>query len=70
MNSEVTIGLISRIVARYLSGAIVTLGLVDTTTGNLLFPDLEGLVVIILGTLIGAASEGFMALARKMGWAR
>lgn len=70
MNQEVTLGLISRIIARYASGALVTLGYVDTATSNLLFPDFEGLVVIILGALIGVSSEGFMWLARKFGWAR
>jgi uncharacterized membrane protein YeaQ/YmgE (transglycosylase-associated protein family) len=70
MNQELTIGLVSRIVARYLSGSIVTLGLVDATTGNLLFPDFEGLIAIVLGALIGVATEWFYKLARQWGWAK
>jgi hypothetical protein len=70
VDKSVTLGLISRIIARYLAGSIATLGLVDIATSNLLFPDFEGLVTIILGALIGVASEGFMWLARKFGWAR
>ena len=70
MDNSVTLGLISRIIARYLSGAIVAMGFVDAGTSNLLFPDIEGLVVIALGTLIGVATEWLYALARKFGWAK
>ncbi len=70
MDNSVTVGLISRIVARYLSGAVVTLGFVDAATGKLLFPDIEGLIVILLGALIGVATEWFYKLARQWGWAK
>ena len=70
MDKSVTIGLIGRIIARYLSGAIVALGWVDTATSNALFPDFEGLLVMILGALVGVATEWLYALARKFGWAK
>jgi uncharacterized membrane protein YeaQ/YmgE (transglycosylase-associated protein family) len=70
VDNNVTIGLISRIVARYISGSIVTLGFVDAATGKLLFPDIEGLLVIVLGALIGLATEWFYKLARQWGWAK
>lgn len=70
MNQDMTIGLIARIIARYLAGSIVTLGFVDAQTGNLLFPDFEGLIVVLLGTLIGLVTEMFYRLARKLGWSK
>jgi hypothetical protein len=70
VDKSVTVGLIARIAARYLSGAIVTLGWVDTATSNLLFPDLEGLIVMGLGALVGLATEYFYSLAKRFGWAK
>jgi hypothetical protein len=70
MNNEVTLGLIARIIARYLSGSIVTMGWVDMQTSNLLFPDFEGLIVVVLGAAIGVATELFYRFARRLGWAK
>lgn len=72
MNNEVTVGLIARIAARYLSGAIVMLGIVDLNTSNAIFQDgdLTALLSIIISVVIGVATELFYVVARKLGWSR
>ena len=62
-----TVAVISRIVARYLSGALVSYGAVSPEVGADLAMDPD--VALVLGGIIGAATEGIYAWARKMGWA-
>jgi hypothetical protein len=57
---------LSRIAARYLSGALVTYGLISPADAAALQPEF----VIIAGALIGAATEAVYALAVKKGWTK
>lgn len=57
-------GPISRIAARWLASALVTYGIVAPEYGAALDHD----VALILGGVIGAATEGAYALARRKGW--
>jgi hypothetical protein len=57
---------LSRIAARYVSGALVTYGLMQPDQVALIQPDLA----LIVGSLIGALSEIAYALAVKKGWAK
>lgn len=62
------IPVIARIVLRYASGALVAYGFIPQEVGAELAIDQE--VALILGAALGAATEGFYALARKKGWAK
>jgi hypothetical protein len=57
---------IARILARYLSGALVSYGLIPHEVGADLAVDPD--VALVLGAIIGAATEGVYAFARKRGW--
>lgn len=59
---------IARIMLRYASGALVAYGFIPQEVGAELAVDQE--VALILGAALGAATEGFYALARKKGWAK
>ena len=61
------IAVISRIIARYLSGALVSYGAVSPEVGADLAMDPD--VALVLGAIIGAATEGIYTWAKKMGYA-
>ncbi len=56
---------LSRILARYLSGALVAYGLLTAPEAAQLEPDL----VLLIGVGLGALTEGAYVLARRFGWA-
>ena len=58
----------ARIAARYLAGALVAVGAVAAGSEAQIAADPE--VLMILGGVLGAVTEGFYALARKQGWAK
>lgn len=58
---------LTRILARYLAGALVFYGLIDPDSGAELAVDPD--VALLIGLLIGAITEGAYALARRWGWA-
>jgi tetrahydromethanopterin S-methyltransferase subunit E len=58
---------IVRIVARYLSGALVSYGVIPQEVGADLAMDPD--VALVLGAVIGAVTEGVYAFAKKRGWA-
>ena len=58
----------ARIAARYLAGALVAAGALAAGSEAQIAADPE--VLMILGGIIGAVTEGFYALARKQGWAK
>jgi hypothetical protein len=60
-------GILARIVARYLSGALVAYGVVPHEVGADLAMDPD--VALVLGAIIGAATEGIYAWAKRQGWA-
>lgn len=61
------IPVISRIVARYLSGGLISIGLLspDLAAEFAMDPD----VALVLGAIIGAATEGAYAWAKRKGLA-
>lgn len=59
---------LSRILARYVSGALVAYGLIPHEVGQELAMDPD--VALMLGAVIGAVAEGFYAFARARGWAK
>lgn len=58
----------SRIIARYLSGALVALGAVAPALGASLASDAD--VITAIGIGLGVVAEAFYALARRKGWAK
>ena len=60
------IGPLSRIVVRYLAGALVAYGLLDEDTGNMLAVDPD--IILAVGVALGFAVEGFYSLAKSRGW--
>lgn len=58
----------ARIAARYLAGALVAVGALAAGSEAQIAADPE--VLMILGGVLGAATEGFYALARSRGWAK
>lgn len=56
----------TRIIARYLSGALVSYGVIPHDVGADLAMDPD--VALVLGAIIGAATEGLYALAKRWGW--
>ena len=62
------IPVLSRIIARYGSGALVAYGIIPHEAGAELAMDPE--VALIVGAVLGAAAEGFYVLARRLGWAK
>lgn len=59
---------IARIAARYLAGGLVAVGALAAGSEAQIAADPE--VLMILGGVIGAGTEGLYALARKRGWAK
>lgn len=60
------VAVLSRIIARYLAGAMVAYGVIPHEVGAELAVDPD--VMLVLGTIIGAATEGIYALAKRAGW--
>ena len=58
----------ARIAARYLAGGLVAAGAVAAGSEAQLATDPE--VLMIVGGLLGAVTEGAYAAARKYGWAK
>lgn len=61
---------IARIALRYISGALVIKGLLPADSGIATDPDVINLIEVALGLAIGASTEGWYMLARRMGWAK
>lgn len=59
---------IVRIALRYGAGALIAKGLLDPGTGDTLMNDPD--IQIIAGACLGAISEGWYFIARKLGWAK
>lgn len=59
---------IARIIARYLSGAMVTYGLISADVGNEVATDPD--VILALGAAIGILTEAVYAVALKKGWVK
>jgi hypothetical protein len=63
-------GPIARIILRYLSGALVAIGLLlpgDAIEINA-DPEILSAVMMLVGTVVGVAVETAYALAKRMGW--
>lgn len=58
---------ISRIVARYLSGGLMSIGFLSPDLAQEFAMDPD--VALVLGAIIGAATEGIYAFAKRQGWA-
>jgi UPF0716 family protein affecting phage T7 exclusion len=65
------IGPISRIIARYLAGALVAGGFLDPVIGRELGadPDIAFLIQTGIGGALMAITEGWYWFAKRMGWA-
>lgn len=63
---------VTRIILRYGSGALVLHGVLSPDDGNALVtdPDVAQALEIGLGLGMGAISEGWYYLARKFGWTK
>ncbi|RWO34728.1 MAG: hypothetical protein EOS10_00020 [Mesorhizobium sp.] len=63
---------IVRIALRYFAGILVARGLLsaDDGAGFSTDPDLQMLIETGAGMVIGAVTEGWYWMARKMGWAK
>lgn len=61
---------IARIILRYLSGFLVSYGLLSPDMGSefAVDPDLINVLVIALGAIAGAATEFYYWLAKRYGW--
>ena len=66
------IGPISRIVLRYVAGALIAHGVVDMATGTEVAnnADVLELVQLGVGAAIGIGTELWYALAKRYGWAK
>ena len=60
------VAVLSRLVARYLAGALVAYGMIPHEVGAELAMDPD--FALILGAAIGAVTEAAYAFARKRGW--
>lgn len=58
----------ARIIARYVSAALVTYGLIDAEAGSALAMDQD--LAILIGAGLAAITEGVYALAHRCGWRR
>lgn len=56
----------ARIIARYLSGALVAYGLIPHEVGQELAMDPD--LALLIGAGVGAVTEGAYAFARARGW--
>lgn len=59
---------IARIIARYLSGALVAYGLIPQEVGAQAATDPD--IILALGAVIGIITEAAYALAVKKGWVK
>jgi hypothetical protein len=59
---------ITRIILRYVAGALIAKGFLDAGTGDTLASDPDVLMLVGLG--IGVLTELAYTVARKMGWSR
>jgi hypothetical protein len=60
-----------RIGLRYVSGALVTKGLLDPSFGDFIAtdPEVAQAIYLIAGAAVGAASEIGYVAAKRLGWA-
>lgn len=65
------IGVVSRIVLRYLVGGLVTWGLISVDLGAAITGDADVLSVVTVGLSIvaGLVTEGWYWAAKRLGWA-
>lgn len=59
--------IIARILARYVSGGLMTIGVLSPDLAQQFAMDPD--VALVLGGIIGAVTEGVYAWARSKGWA-
>lgn len=61
-----------RIALRYGAGILVTRGLLGESDGNMLAsdPQVAAALEVAAGAVLGAISEGWYMLARRLGWAK
>lgn len=57
---------ITRIIMRYLAGALVAYGVVAQEVGDSLLVDPD--LTLVIGGLVGAATEFLYAYAKRHGW--
>ncbi|WP_028035901.1 hypothetical protein [Chelativorans sp. J32] len=64
------LGPLSRIILRYIAGALVMLGFLTADMGHMLAddPDLAALLQWALGIVAAALAEGGYWLAKRWGW--
>jgi hypothetical protein len=60
------IPVLARIIARYVSGGLMTIGVLSPDLAQEFAMDPD--VALVLGGIIGAATEGIYAWAKRMGW--
>ena len=60
-------GPLARIVLRYGVGALVTYGLMSSGTAFKIINDPD--IALVIGGVLGIATEGFYWLAKRKGWA-
>ena len=60
---------VARIAVRYLSGALIAWGLVSPETGALIAadPEIQQLILLVVGAALGALTETAYAVARRSG---
>lgn len=63
---------IARIILRYLAGALIAKGFLSPDLGNTIVadPEIETMIQVGLGLVIGGATELFYFFARRFGWAK
>ena len=61
------IPVLARIIARYVSGGLMTIGVLSPDLAQEFAMDPD--VALVLGGIIGVATEGVYAWAKRMGWA-
>ena len=59
--------MLGRIIARYISGALMTIGFLPPELAAQFAVDPD--VALVLGGIIGTATEGVYAYAKRKGWA-
>lgn len=59
--------ILARIIARYVSGGLMTIGLLSPDLAEQFAMDPD--VALVLGGIIGAITEGVYAWAKRQGWA-
>ena len=57
---------LARIIARYLSGALVTYGLIPHEIGAEIAVDPD--IALAIGAAVGVLTEGVYAFAKRKGW--